>query len=81
MNLKPCPFCGGTKLDFSSKTASRDFGTSKVYHGAIYCKTCNAYGTRVLSEKVKANVYPSPKVDFDSLEQRAIEAWNRRAED
>ena len=75
--LKPCPFCGGTKLGFSSKTVSRDCNTSHLFHGAIYCKNCNAYGARVLSEKVK-NSYPMQRVDFDGLESRAIEAWNRR---
>lgn len=78
--LKPCPFCGGTKLGFSSKIVSRDYNTSYLYHGAIYCKSCNTYGARVLSEKVKC-AYPSHRIDFDSLESRAIEAWNRRAED
>lgn len=75
--LKPCPFCGGTKLGFSSKTVSRKYGSCRAYHGSIYCKDCNAYGARVLSETIK-NVYPMQDVDFDKLESRAIEAWNRR---
>ena len=78
--LKPCPFCGGTKLGFSSKTVARKYGSHRAYHGSIYCKGCNAYGARVLSETIK-NVYPMPDVDFELLEVRAIEAWNRRAED
>lgn len=78
--LKPCPFCGGNKLGFSEKTVARDFGTSRVYHGAIYCKGCNAYGSRVLSEKIK-NSYPMQHIDSALLENRAIEAWNRRAGD
>lgn len=76
-NLKPCPFCGGTNLGFSSKTVARKYGSCRAYHGAIYCKKCNAYGARVLSETIK-NVYPMPDVDFDELERRAVEAWNRR---
>ena len=80
MELKPCPFCGSTKLGFSSKTVARKYGSCRAYHGAIYCKKCNTYGARVLSETVK-NIYPMPYVDFDGLEVLAIEAWNRRAED
>ena len=78
--LKPCPFCCSTRLGFSSKTVARKYGSHRAYHGAIYCKNCNAYGARVLSETIK-NVYPMQDVDFDSLEIRAIEAWNRRPED
>ena len=79
--LKPCPFCGGVKLDISEKSVARDYGTMVQYHVTVYCKTCHAYGARVLTEKVKSNVYPSPFVDFEKARERAIEAWNRRVND
>lgn len=52
----------------------------RQYHVAVYCKNCNTYGPRVLTEKVKSNVYPSPFVDFEKAENKAIDAWNRRAD-
>ena len=77
-DLRECPFCGGSNLGFSSKTVSRKYGSCRAYHGAIYCKDCNCYGARVLSETIR-NSYPMQEVDFDELESRAIEAWNRRS--
>ena len=81
IELKPCPFCGGAKLDVSEKSVARDYGTMRCYHVAVYCKDCNTYGPRVLTEKVKNNVYPSPFVDFEKAREKAEEAWNRRADD
>ena len=42
--LKPCPFCGSTKLDFSHKVG--DYHGNK-YRIAIYCKSCRTYGPNV----------------------------------
>ena len=81
MELKPCPFCGGTKLGVSEKSVARDFGTMVQYQVAVYCTDCNAYGPRVLTEKIKSNTYPRPFVDFEKSESKASEAWNRRAGD
>lgn len=36
---KPCPFCGSTKLDISSKSNG---------HTCVYCRSCLTYGPRVL---------------------------------
>lgn len=44
-NLKPCPFCGSTKLDISSKRAQTYDITN--YRVCIYCRNCNSYGPRV----------------------------------
>lgn len=79
--LKPCPFCGGVKLSISEKSVSRNYNTEIQYQVAVYCKICNTYGPRVLTEKIKNNVYPRPFVDFDKAREKAIEAWNRRSTD
>lgn len=46
IELKPCPFCGSTKLDYSSKTSQSS--TGRTYHVVVYCRKCRAYGPRVL---------------------------------
>jgi hypothetical protein len=33
-----------------------------------------------LTEKIKNNVYPKPFVDFKAANEKAAEAWNRRAD-
>lgn len=38
-DAKPCPFCGSTKLDISSKSNG---------HDCVFCKNCQTYGPRVL---------------------------------
>ena len=78
--LKPCPFCGGEKMGVSEKSVSRDYNTAVQYQVAVYCKGCNTYGPRVLTEKIKCVVYPK-RFDFDKAREEATEAWNRRAED
>jgi Lar family restriction alleviation protein len=71
--LKPCPFCGGENIDFSMKT------TNSGYHATMYCRKCHCYGARVL-------VHPTERT-WDGIRRnasykgKAIEAWNRRADD
>ena len=79
--LKPCPFCGGYDTDYSQKRVQCDYGRKARYQGAIYCRKCNAYGRRVLSEKMIAGDYYGRSKVTDGLRKKAIEAWNRRAED
>lgn len=45
-NLKPCPFCGSTKLDISVKRVQTNEYTN--YRTCVYCKNCNSYGPRVV---------------------------------
>ena len=83
INLKPCPFCGAGMgyIDYSEKVASRNHGTKVVYHGAMYCKRCNAYGRRVLSQHAKASDYAERENVTKGLRVKAMDAWNRRADD
>ena len=73
VELKPCPFCGGNKIDYSIKTTGR---WERKYHMAMYCKECNCYGARVLVTPTETNRYDIEKnTEYKKL---AIEAWNRR---
>ena len=81
IKLKPCPFCGSVCLDYSEKSVHRDHGTAIVLHATVYCRKCHAYGRRVLSEKAKSRDYAACRKLSDGLREKAIDAWNRRADD
>ena len=80
LKLKSCPFCGSTKLDFSSKRVETYDYTN--YRTCVYCKNCNSYGPRVLVKHVEPNEpYYLQTIDTDGYEEakaKAIEAWNNR---
>lgn len=81
-NLKPCSFCGSTKLDISSKrTQTYDITNYRV---CIYCRNCNSCGPRVLVKHVEQDKpYYLRFMDIDYNEEakaKAIEAWNNRSE-
>lgn len=65
--INNCPFCKSNKLDISIKTSGR---WSRYYQVAVYCKTCHAYGPRVIS-----NVDNYRKVP-ESDKNNAILLWN-----
>lgn len=71
--VKPCPFCGSEKIDYSVKTCGRISGK---YHVAMYCKECNCYGARVLITPKETNRCSIEK--NHEYKQLAIDAWNRR---
>lgn len=74
--LKPCPFCGGDKIDLSIKTADYPY-----WYVSMYCKSCNCYGART-----RVTVPTDKWVNRNMIEKStktkevAIEAWNRRAD-
>lgn len=75
VKLKPCPFCGSKKLEYSIKVASRTRDTAN-YHVCIYCKNCNCYGKRVLVHI--DNICRKDIEDKIELRKLAEEAWNNR---
>jgi Lar family restriction alleviation protein len=75
--LKPCPFCGSNKTAYSIKTATSNY--QRIYHAAVYCVKCHSYGARVLIHPVERNRVSIER--NESYRRKAIEAWNRRAED
>lgn len=63
--LKPCPFCGGE---------------AKVVHSSAVYVTCTECGcrTRQMNRRVRVE---SQKDEERRVEELAVKAWNRRAND
>ena len=87
--LKPCPFCGSTKLKVKRK--SRLAGCNgldmrvEMHTYSVRCNTCHArggaVGGRVMNERFTRRVQlPGWATTDKDLEAKAIEAWNRRAD-
>lgn len=78
INLKPCPFCGSTNLDYSIKIKGH---FEIYYHAVIYCKNCRTYGPRVITQKVKHADYTGRDAIETDIEykEKAIQAWNKRS--
>ncbi len=77
--LKPCPFCGGKDIRYSIKTTG---GYIRKYHASMFCNTCHCYGARILYQVPSDNKY-YPRYDVEDnteLQEKAIEAWNRRVD-
>ena len=69
--LKPCPFCGGyAKLRTANRTIIKGETVRNCY---VYCKTCDARGTRFLEGN-------TPET-HTKARQNAINAWNNRTSD
>ena len=80
MELKPCPFCGGTKLKIDQKTSSTtkwNSETKRVDKLVVVTVRCNKCHTRGPTTSMYAGFYDSPT---KALEEKAIEAWNTRKE-
>ena len=79
--LKPCPFCGSTKLKIDQKTSSNtkyNPEIKKCEKLVVVTVRCNKCHTRGPTTSMYANFYDRPtKV----LEEKAIEVWNGRATD
>lgn len=65
-DLKPCPFCGGTKIAY----------TANLYGVKIWCICCGA--TVMIETGTRYQPLAGAK---RSLKARVIEKWNRRADD
>ena len=87
--LKPCPFCGGTKLKVDRK--SRLAGLNgldmrvEMHTYSVRCNTCHArggaVGGRVMNERfTRCTQLPDWATTDKALEAKATEAWNRRAD-
>lgn len=89
-DLKPCPFCGGTKLkiDRKSRLAGRNGLDMRVemHTYSVRCNHCHARGGaaggRVIYTPWTRCAPPPDWATTDkALEEKAIEAWNRRDDD
>ena len=76
--LKPCPFCGSTKLKIDQKTSSnKKFNpeTKKCEKFIVVTVRCNKCHTRGPTTSMYATQYDKPtKV----LQEKAIDVWNAR---
>ena len=82
MKLKPCPFCGGTKLKIDKKSKLIHYRHVSNCTFSVRCSCCHARGGTVSGE-VRSGVgepVSNKLTDYETLKFRAIEAWNRRVE-
>ena len=87
--LKPCPFCGSTKVKVDGTVKSTAF---TINHGldvvrySVRCNKCHARGS-VCSGYTRNAIYTLSEYgkkllgSGEQIKSRAIEAWNRRADD
>ena len=78
--LKPCPFCGGTKLKIDQKKSSTrkwNKETSRLEKLTVVTVRCNQCHTRGPTTSMYADVYDRPT---RLLEKAAIKAWNTRTQ-
>ena len=86
--LKPCPFCGGTKLKIDKKSTRAGYnglGDRVENHTfSVRCNKCHARGGacggRVLSHIRRGFDIPDWSTTDEGLKEMAVEAWNRREE-
>lgn len=71
--LKPCPFCGGAAYLERCHRAFINAETTRV--AFVRCKNCNARTGRFKLEDYGKTSHST------EANEKAIEAWNRRAED
>lgn len=91
IELKPCPFCGNAKfkVDRKSKFAGYNGLDMRVeqHTYSVRCNVCHArggaVGGKVLfgSSIFGKDISPSWATTDVELKEKAIEAWNRRADD
>lgn len=89
--LKPCPFCGSTKLKLESKQKLVGYnGLDMRVENRTYSVRCNvcharggAVGGKVIPEFWRRDdlELPSYATTDDVIKEKAIEAWNRRVTD
>lgn len=70
MNLKPCPFCGNTKLKIESKHHGTHYYTG-THSASVRCSKCHARGPTA-SCKVEKGKYHTDEY----TNQKAADLWN-----
>lgn len=70
--LKPCPFCGG---ECKIKAAKKEYIGFTIW---CECENCHAQASGYCPDMKKED---TAIVNIDSCRNKAIEAWNRRAND
>lgn len=71
-DLKPCPFCGSTKMKVDSKRGTIRLGKQRV-SVSVRCNSCNARGP-VVGITMDAGRYNEREL----VGEEVFEMWNRR---
>ena len=89
--LMPCPFCGSTKLKIERKQTKAGYtGIDALVmqeNHSVRCNICHARGGVAGGRVIHSHLYvykdrmPDWATTKEELQQKAIEAWNRRATD
>ena len=74
VELKPCPFCGGTKLKVDSKRTFRHDG-QRHCSVTVRCMKCHTRGP-VVGILIPRNQYN----EIDLCKIKVAEEWNKRAD-
>lgn len=88
--LKPCPFCGSTKLKIDCKSVVVGWRgiDARIKNRAysVRCNVCHARGGTVSGDVITSRLseyrdrMPEWATTDDKLKERAAEAWNLRNE-
>ena len=70
IDLKPCPFCGGTAI-YETYSQEYAYGTKNP---EIFCNSC-----KVIFAVEDDSPYVGGEEDFKYRKMKTVEAWNRRA--
>ena len=73
IEIKPCPFCGNTKLKVESKHHGHHYYEG-THSASVRCSKCHARGPTA-SCKVDKEGHRYSRADEDT-KQKAIELWN-----
>lgn len=85
VKLKPCPFCGGTKLKVERKSCLAGWNgldmRVEMHTYSVRCNICHARGGtvsgRVIDDpRASCGRLPDWVTTDKALEEKAIEAWN-----
>lgn len=91
LNLRKCPFCGSKKLKIQGTrrkigaTGTDEPVVRETY--SVRCNVCHARGEAVGGKviltrlRLRESELPNWASSRESLKEKAIEAWNRRASD
>lgn len=82
--LKPCPFCGFPTAKITEKRSGNYRRTGNLYQ--VLCTKCKARGPIFTGKYLESGEFGQRKYTPDSAaiaeaKQKAVEAWNRRAND
>lgn len=72
--LKPCPFCGSTRLSIKSRRRKAGLGMEIAATYSVRCNVCKARGG-VAGIDTSRREYLEKKVNAEKI---AVDMWNRR---